>query len=198
LQFKLYEDVREMFRELKRLHLCWQRVALVCAFTETPGRRGGGRTDDNRRIGYPLCRKADPAGRCVEWSDLDIYKGSGLDVYWLMDEETEYPRYWSGELDPLSFCASVYGSQGFEAEHVGVIWGRDLVWRNGWTLNPNPITDNVGGERSLKALARSDPAKALRLLKNRYLVLLTRATKSVHLFVEDVETRRYLASQLGN
>ncbi|PLJ78412.1 MAG: hypothetical protein B7L53_00205 [Thermofilum sp. NZ13] len=110
LQFKLYEDIREMFRELKRLHLSGQRVALVCAFTETPGRRGGGRTDDNRRIGYPLCRKADPAGKCVEWSDLDIYKGSGLDVYWLMDEETEYPRYWSGELEPLSFCASVYGS----------------------------------------------------------------------------------------
>ncbi|PLJ78413.1 MAG: hypothetical protein B7L53_00210 [Thermofilum sp. NZ13] len=78
------------------------------------------------------------------------------------------------------------------------MWGRDLVWRNGWTLNPEPITDDVGGERLLKALARSDPAKALRLLKNRYLVLLTRATKSVHLFVEDAGTRRYLASQLGN
>ncbi len=195
---KLYEDIRDMFRALREYHVRGSRVALVCAFTETPGRHGGGRTDDNRRIGYPLCKRANKHGECVEWSDLEIYKGTGLDVYWLMNEETEYPRYWSGELDPLAYCASVYGAQGFEAEHVGVVWGRDLVWRGRWTVNPEPITDNVGGSASLKAIARKDPEKALRLLKNRYLILLTRATKSVHLFVEDPETRKYLKSLLSN
>jgi len=196
LFFFLYDDIREMFRALKELHDRGCRVALVCAFTETPGRKGGGKTDDNRRIGYPLCKRVDRDGRCVERSDLEIYRGLGLDVYWLMDEKTEYPRYWSGGLDPLAYCASVYGAQGFEAEHVGVVWGRDLVWRGRWTVNPRVITDDVGGDKSLKKIAQTDRERALLLLRNRYLILLTRATKSVHLFVEDAETRDYIKSLL--
>ena len=52
------------------------------------------------------------------------------DISWLMDETTEYPQYWIEGKDALKKCASVYGAQGFEADYAGVIWGKDLIWRN--------------------------------------------------------------------
>lgn len=61
-----------------------------------------------------------------------------------------------GKLEPLKYCTSIYGAQGFEAEYVGVIWGRDLIWRDEWIVNPDPITDNIGNENSLASLARKE------------------------------------------
>ena len=195
--FRIYDDVIVMFRELENLREHGHRVALVAAFTETPGNKKNRRALDNLRIGYPLCRKIGKQGICEEYSDLDIYKGLELEVYWLMDERTEYPDYWMGKLDPLKYCASIYGAQGFEAEYVGVIWCRDLIWRNGWKVNPKPITDNIGNTFSLAKLARSNPKQALKLLKNRYLILLTRGTKGTFIFFEDFETAEYVKSLIG-
>ena len=181
-----------MLKTLEELKNRGHRVALVAAFTETPGRKKA-RTPDNLRIGYPLCRKYDiKKGECIEFSDLDIYKGLDIEIYWLMDEKTEYPNYWMGKLDPLKYCASVYGAQGFEAEYVGVIWGRDLIWRGEWRVNPKPITDNIGNTFSLAYLARRAPKQALKLLKNRYLILLTRGIKGVYIFFEDKKTAEYV------
>ena len=174
------------------------RVALVAAFTETPGNKNNPKAPDNLRVGYPLCRKYDTKmNRCLEISDLDIYRDTGLEIYWLMHERKQYPKYWMGKLDPLKYCASVYGAQGFEAEYVGVIWGRDLIWRDGWEVNPEPITDNVGKNHSLMKIARSDEEKALRLLRNRYLILLTRGTKGTYVFFEDAKTGKYVAELMS-
>ncbi len=199
IEFRVFDCIREMLDSLREKHMKGKRVALVCTFTETPGNKKNRRAPDNLRIGYPLCKKyRTERRRCVEYSDLDIYKGLGLEIYWLMDEKTEYPKYWMRELDPLKYCASVYGAQGFEAEYVGVVWGRDLIWReDGWVVNPEVITDNVGGPRSLAHIARRDPERALQLLKNRYLILLTRGTKGVYIYFEDKKTKEYVKSILG-
>ncbi len=194
--FRIYDNIVEMLKALENLKNQGHRVALVAAFTETPGNEKDSRAPNNLRIGYPLCRKLSKGGGCEEYSDLDIYKGLDLEVYWLMKAQTEYPEYWMGKLDPLKYCASVYGAQGFEAEYVGVIWGRDLIWRNGWQVNPKPITDKTGNKFSLANLARKDPKQALKLLRNRYLILLTRGTKGVYVFFEDKDTREFIKSLL--
>jgi hypothetical protein len=116
-----------------------------------------------------------------------------------MHERLEYPRYWNGELDPLKYCSSVYGAQGFEADYVGVVWGRDLIWRNnGWTVNPDPITDYVGERVSLKTIAYKDKKKALALLKNRYYIMLTRGLRGVYVFFEDKETANAVKELIEN
>ncbi|MEM3191335.1 MAG: DNA/RNA helicase domain-containing protein, partial [Candidatus Parvarchaeota archaeon] len=118
-----------------------------------------------------------------------------IKVRWLMDEKTQYPRYWMGLMDPLSYCASVYGAQGFESGYVGVIWGRDLVRRgSSWQVNRDRgvITDKVDGNYSLLALANKDLLKAERLLKNRYYILLTRGIRGTYVFFEDSETKEYV------
>ncbi|BFH72886.1 hypothetical protein SJAV_08300 [Sulfurisphaera javensis] len=178
--FKVFTDIEVMLNELREKP---GKKALVCAFTESEGDLKNKKSIKNVRIGYPL------------QSGFDLYKGKNLHITWLMDAKTEYPRYWSGQLDPLSYCASVYGAQGFEADYVGVVWGRDLVWREKWEINPSVITDNVGGNRfSLKQIAKKDKDRALTLLKNRYYIMLTRGIRGVYIFCEDEKTRDYLLS----
>ena len=64
-------------------------------------------------------------------------------------------------------------------------------------VNPEAITDNVGGRNSLANIAKRDPEHALRLLKNRYLILLTRGTKGVYVYFEDKKTEEYVKSLLS-
>ncbi|ADX82776.1 DUF2075 domain-containing protein [Sulfolobus islandicus] len=180
--FRIFDNIVDMLNELKNKG---GKIALICSFTESEGdakEKTSWESIKNIRIGYPL------------QSGFDLYKGvkfkgEELKIKWLMDEKTEYPRYWNGELDPLKYCASVYGAQGFEADYVGVVWGRDLIWRNnGWTVNSDAITDYVGGRESLKRIANKDEKKALALLKNRYYIMLTRGLRGVYVFFEDRET----------
>ena len=115
------------------------------------------------------------------------------DISWLMDETTEYPQYWIEGRDALKKCASVYGAQGFEADYAGVIWGKDLIWRNdSWTMDPGAVMDNVGGRNSLRSVALRDPARGLSLLKNRYRIMLTRGIAGTFVFVEDQRTLEHL------
>ncbi|MBP1356873.1 MAG: DUF2075 domain-containing protein [Sulfolobus sp.] len=181
---RVYDDIRSMLDDLKNVN---GKKALICAFTESPGDREHptSKSINNRRIGYPL-----PSG-------FSLYQNTGLDIYWLMDPKTQYPRYWTGGIPSIDYCASVYGAQGFEADYVGVVWGRDLVWRNnGWDVNPDPITDNVGGRYSLKSIAKRDKGKALQLLKNRYYIMLTRGIKGTFIFFEDDVTKSHFKNNV--
>lgn len=202
----IFNDIKSMLCELMKRYEEGSRIALVCAFTESEGdvqKRLCWDSMKNIRIGYPL------------QSGFSMYKSLNLKVKWLMDERREYPLYWQQRFDeltklyakynkgfafmsPTCVCSSVYGAQGMEAEYVGVVWGRDLIWRDGaWKVNPEPITDYVGGKYSLKVIANKDPSKALEMLRNRYYILLTRATKGVYLFFEDEVTKNFVTSALG-
>lgn len=183
-RIRIFDDISEMFRDLHDLHTQNHKTAIMCSFTESKGDLRNPTSMDNRRIGYPL-----PSG-------LDIYRKSDLDVYWLMDPKTEYPGYWEGKMDPLSRCASVYGSQGFETQYAGLVWGRDMIWRDSWQVNGEPITDNIGYNYSVKRLSKTQPEKALKLLQNRYYVMLTRAIRGIDIFFEDAETGKHVKSIL--
>ncbi|NPA99607.1 MAG: DUF2075 domain-containing protein [Crenarchaeota archaeon] len=200
IEVKVFDKVTDLLDRLREKYRRGNTIALICAFTESEGDRGNKlswASVKNIRIGYPL------------QSGFSLYKDLNIKIKWLMDEKKEYPLYWRrdyaglaklygmSQFDPVSVCSSVYGAQGMEAEYVGIVWGRDLVWRNGrWTVNPDPITDNVGGKKSLKNLAKNNPQVALELLRNRYYIMLTRATKGIYLFFEDNETEHYVKQLL--
>ena len=94
-------------------------------------------------------------------------------------------NYWQGKIEPLSHCASVYGTQGFETDYSGPVWGRDFVWRDVWKIQWEYITDAIGWNNSIKGLAKSGNSKAYDLIRNRYYVLLTRGIPGQRLFFED-------------
>jgi len=185
IEFKVFEKVEDLLSTLREK----DDRALICAFTETEGDKEGKDRKKNVRIG----------------PEIDVYKNVNLRdiigkdrVEWLMDEKKDYPAYWAKEKKrDLSKCSSVYGAQGFEAEYVGVVWGRDMIWRGKWEINPSVITDYVGGTKfGLKYIAKRDKELGLRLLKNRYYVMLTRGIKGVYLFVEDEKTKEFIKGLL--
>jgi len=181
----VFDEIAGLIRDLRTRLDNGRKVALLSSFTESSGDRKNPKGIRNLRIGYPL------------QSGFDLYKDAGLSIYWLMNEQTEYPRYWMGEIDPLSFCASVYGTQGFETDFSGLIWGRDFVWRDGWKIQWEHITDTIGQQYSLKSLAKSGNNRAYDLIRNRYYVLLTRGILGQRLFFEDRETREHVKSVIS-
>lgn len=144
-------------------------VALLASFTETDGR--GKRPENGIRATSPELRWAMPGG----YAD-----------FWVKRTRNDLMR-----------CASVYGCQGLEADYLGLVWGKDLVIRDGrWAIHEkHTITDYLGEPNSLKDLAASkraeDRTQALELLKNRYYILLTRAAMGTLIYFEDAETGRW-------
>lgn len=109
------------------------------------------------------------------------------EIQWLM-EGHEYSAFWldRGAHVPR-FCASVYGCQSFECDYGGLIWGRDLVIRDGvWRVSERHTIQDRIGRRSLMHLVEDGRSEeAVELLKNRYRILLTRGVKGVGVVWED-------------
>lgn len=157
-----------------------RRVAIVASFTESPGNSSNLNALDNLRVGYPLS------------SGWDGYLKSRAKINWLM-KPSEYVDYWTNNSgNSLNKAASVYGSQGFESDYVGIIWGRDFVIREGrWHLgNPDFCYDTIDGliQRGRK---KDWCSEAIILLKNRYRIFLTRGIFGAYLYCEDEETHEF-------
>lgn len=184
--FRVFSSPEGLFNQLRAKRAAKDRVALVAAFTETPGDSKDSKSDRNIRIAPRL-----PSG-------LDVYSGMTEEVHWLMNPKIDYVPFWvKGGSDRLDRCASIYGCQGFEVDYAGVIWGRDFVVRRGqWEVGDH-CEDGKTGRPPLKRimeLAKSNPESrslALQLLKNRYRIFLTRGIKGTYLFCEDAETTRF-------
>lgn len=83
----------------------------------------------------------------------------------------------------------VYSAQGFEFDHVGVIWGPDLVRRgDAWVAQPQASYDRPVRGAGLEGMQR--------LVRNAYRVLLTRGTRATAVLCLDAETHAYLRARL--
>lgn len=143
------------------------------------------------------------AGYCWKWSDPDS-DGRLKDDIVIGD----FRRPWNAKPDarkladgvpPAQFWASdpkgagqvgcVYTAQGFEFDYVGVIWGTDLVIRNGTWLG------QVAGSRDHVVKTRSG-ARFTDIVRNTYRVLLTRGMRGCHICILDPETRAFVEKRL--
>lgn len=92
--------------------------------------------------------------------------------------------------DPSGFgqVGCIYTAQGFEYDWNGVIFGPDLVIRNGkWVANRSALKDSALNKSSI-----SDE-DLVRLLKNVYKVLMTRGMHGLYIYSVDSETQSYLS-----
>lgn len=179
-ELSVAESITDFLSELQRKRNKG-KVALVASFTESPGVLNNPSHPDNLRVGFPLT------------SGFSLYKGIDIRIPWLMST-SEYKKFWiRGECNQLSRVASIYGCQGFESDYVGVIWGRDLLYRNGkWILgNPNHCYDTIDKLVIGRIPTKRWSENALSLILNRYRIFLTRGIKGTVLFCEDEETRKY-------
>jgi hypothetical protein len=141
------------------------------------------------------------AGFCWKWSDppktgdlvADVVVGgwrrpwnrkAGDKTYKPADHP--YTR-WAETDEGRSQIGCIYSAQGFEFGRVGVIWGRDLVWRGDrWVAQKGESQDRP---------VRSSP-EMLALVRNAYRVLLTRGLRGSWLLVLDEETRVHVRDAL--
>lgn len=187
--FKVFDNINDMICALKLQTVENRKVALVASFTESPGDRNNPNASsiENLRVGFPL------------FSNFNHYQNTDLQIYWLMDPQNQYPQFWAGgESNNLTHCASIYGCQGFEADYIGLIWGRDFIWRRGqWSVGNN-CEDSIGKPSLKKIIEQINNGNyekfnlAIRLLRNRYRIFLTRGILGTYIYCEDEETREYL------
>lgn len=146
------------------------------------------------------------AGFVWPWNDPDSHGNLPLDVQignWKKPWNRKRPSVkvnpnkdpyfeWATRKDrQLDEVGCIYSAQGFEFDYVGVIWGNDLVIRNGnWVAQPGNSFDNLIKNRK--------PDNVLPLLKNTYRVLLSRGMKGCYLYFIDNETKEFFKKHLNN
>ncbi len=84
----------------------------------------------------------------------------------------------------------IYTAQGFEFDYAGVIFGQDLVVRNGNWVGQNAMSHDSG-------IRANSNARYLECVKNVYRVLLTRGLNWSFSTFLDNETRDYVAARLS-
>ena len=144
------------------------------------------------------------AGFCWDWSDA---RGDGT----LVDDVVigDWRRPWNRKADPkktytpenhpytkwattsegLDQVGCIYSAQGFEFERVGVIWGRDLVWRDGQWVGQKGLNKDRG-------LRGATGEELTRLIRHAYRVLLTRGIRGTRVLCRDKKTREHIVECL--
>lgn len=133
------------------------------------------------------------AGFCWPWSKpnrdgslVNDVKIGDFEMPW--ENKNEFWR-WATEDSGMEQVGTVYTSQGFEFDYIGVIFGNDLMWNKetkNWEAKPKNSYDNM---------AKSGNVEFAKHLKNVYRVLLTRAHKGVYVYCLDKDTEEYLRSE---
>jgi hypothetical protein len=143
------------------------------------------------------------AGFCWRWSDPDEsgdlrpdvvvgewrrpWNRKAVDNKAYKPADHPYTRWAETEQGEFQ-VGCIYSAQGFEFGRIGVIWGKDLVWRQDrWVAQPRESQDRP---------VKTSP-DMLRLVRNAYRVLLTRGLRGARLLVLDAETRRYVEGALA-
>lgn len=138
-------------------------------------------------------RFPSPQGERV-WSRVWNYVPKGSDYSWFIQGAPGSPI----SDDPLCEVGCPYAIRGFDYDYLGLIWQRDLVWRNErWELNLDAITE-TGLKDSIRAAKKARSADdpryqhLLRKVKQAYRILLTRAVRGIYVWCEDEETAQHL------
>jgi len=143
------------------------------------------------------------AGFCWKWSDPDS-SGNLLDDVVVGDWRRPWDAkpgagrlakgippaaLWAYDPNGIGQVGCVYTAQGFEFDYIGVIIGKDLIYRSdkGW----------VGvKEESYDTMVKRSKDKFVDLVKNTYRVLLTRGMKGCYVYFMDDETRKFFESRI--
>lgn len=171
-EFAIVDSMADMQARLDKLHAQGNKARFVAGFC------------------WPW---SNPLGNGALVPDVSDPRFGGWRAPWI--ERTEQhatptnSRYTKWATDDAYYAqvGSIYSAQGFEFDYIGLIFGDDLVWRDGrWVADIGKNKDSVF-KRDLKSTG-GDAAEHLR---NIYRVLLTRGMKGTFVFFLDQETRRH-------
>ena len=150
------------------------------------------------------CTARVAAGFCWAWSDPradgtleeDIVIGDYRRPWdakpgnWKLALGIPSASLWATDPNGIDQVGCVYNIQGFELDYVGVIWGKDLVYRfdaEGWVGDKTESADQV---------VKRSKERFVDLVKNTYRVLLSRGLKGCFVHFLDKETERFVRSRM--
>ena len=136
------------------------------------------------------------AGYCYDWNvknkrgEWDIEIGS-FKAKWNLENDNVFA------INPESFeqVGCIHTVQGMEFDYVGVIIGKDLIYRDGHIRTDKTAISK--DDRTSKIKTCKDDKIAERLIKNTYKVLLTRGQKGCFVYCEDEALREYLKERVA-
>ncbi len=136
------------------------------------------------------------AGFCWPWSKprldgslVNDVKVGNLEMPW--ERKDQFWR-WATEDSGMEQVGTVYTSQGFEFDYIGVIFGNDLVYdkeKQTWIAKP---------ENSYDSMAKRKNENFVEHLKNVYRVLMSRAHKGCYVYFIDKDTEEFFKSKIRN
>lgn len=140
------------------------------------------------------------AGYCWDWKGKKnpeikdvVIPQYDFAMRWNLDKDGPL---WLVTPGSVSEIGCIHTCQGLELDYVGVIFGKDLMVRDGQVVT-NAL-ERSSQDRSVhgyRTLLRRDPEKAKRvadrIIKNTYRTLMTRGQKGCYVFSVDKETNEY-------
>lgn len=161
------------------------------------------REDLRAKSQHHTCRMA--AGYCYEWVSKDKGLGSSKDdinignfhAKWNLN--AKYGKVFALDPDSFDLVGCIHTVQGLEFDYIGVIIGKDLYYEDG-KVKTNFMVHPSGsnGDKSFYGLFNhQDDAKADRLVRNIYRVLMTRGQKGCFVYCEDPALRDYIRKKIG-
>ena len=135
------------------------------------------------------------AGFCWPWSKPNM-DGTLVNDVKIGDFEMPWEKkdqFWKWATDDsgMEQVGTVYTSQGFEFDYIGIIFGKDLVW------NKDKNTWEAKSENSHDIMVTRNNKKLTQHLKNVYRVLLSRAHKGVYVYFMNKDTENYFKSKIN-
>jgi DUF2075 family protein len=98
---------------------------------------------------------------------------------------------WAIDKDSFDQVGCIHTSQGLEFDYVGVIIGKDLIYRDGKILTDH--TQRAKTDHSLKGIKTTKNFDlADRIIRNTYRTLMTRGQKGCFIYCEDEELLKYV------
>lgn len=96
---------------------------------------------------------------------------------------------WVNSNNAINEIGCIHTIQGYDLNYVGVIFGEEIVYRNG---NIEIIKENYLDVNGKNTIPDDEPEILLNYIKNIYKVFLTRGIKGTYIYVVDEPLREYL------
>lgn len=145
------------------------------------------------------------AGYCWDWKSqkdtkaLDIvFPEYNFGMQWNLASDS---MLWIMKPDSVNEIGCIHTCQGLELDYVGVIFGEDLIVRDGIVLvdpaKRSKMDSSIKGYKKMLS-EKPDEAKDLirRIIKNTYRTLMTRGIKGCYVWSQDLETNNWLKNIL--
>ncbi|HOI46999.1 MAG TPA: DUF2075 domain-containing protein [Bacilli bacterium] len=141
------------------------------------------------------------AGYCYEWVSRNNYNDSVYDIVIGDDFKAKWnfssTNTWAIDSDSFDQVGCIHTSQGLEFDYVGIIIGKDLIYRNNKVVTD--FSKRATTDASLKGIKTTKKYDlADRIIRNTYKTLMSRGQKGCFVYCEDKELMRYFSEKINS